>query len=89
MGLLKTAVEFVANPAELDLVFTVPLEFLARREQLILDEVRYRNRLRRVPRYEYGEHTIWGVTAAMLVQLVNSACDAGLILEDYWKGEGE
>jgi 8-oxo-dGTP pyrophosphatase MutT (NUDIX family) len=89
VGVLTRAVRFQANRDELDAVFTVPLEFCARKNTLQLDPVSYRGRLRRVPRYNYQQYTIWGITAAILVQLVNLACDAGLQLDAYWREEQE
>ena len=87
VALLRRQVVMKPNPEELDSIFTVPLSYLAQPGRLQLDEVLYRGRLRLVPRFEYDEYSIWGVTAAMLVKLVNITCDAGLVVEDYWKGE--
>ena len=83
---LEQAVDFVPNPEELDVVFKAPLAFFARDDELHLDEFEYAGQVRRVPRYEWNGYTIWGITAALLVKLVNEALDAGLHLEDYWKG---
>jgi 8-oxo-dGTP pyrophosphatase MutT (NUDIX family) len=85
VAVLARPTHFEANPEELDAVFEVPLAFLARRDSLQMDQVRYRGSQRSVPRYDFGEYTIWGITAAILVQLVNLACDAGLQLDHYWK----
>jgi 8-oxo-dGTP pyrophosphatase MutT (NUDIX family) len=87
VALLREQVAMRPNLAELDLIFRVPLSWLAEPGRLQLDDVEYRGQLRRVPRFKYDQHSIWGVTAAMLVKLVNITCDAGLVLEDYWKGE--
>lgn len=86
VGQLTQAVSFVANPQELDAVFKVPLSFLAQPSHLQFDTFEYAGLDRRVPRYQWQEFRIWGVTAAMLVVLVNLACNAGLELEDYFKG---
>lgn len=86
VGLLKEKVEFAANPAEIESVFEVPVAFFADKDQLHLDEFVYGERVRGVPRYEYQGYTIWGITAAILVRLVNLALAANLDLEDYWKG---
>jgi 8-oxo-dGTP pyrophosphatase MutT (NUDIX family) len=64
-------VALVANPDEVDDIFTVPLSFLRdpahrRTEQLI-----HRGRGRTIYQYQYGLHDIWGATAAMLVHLVD------------------
>jgi 8-oxo-dGTP pyrophosphatase MutT (NUDIX family) len=87
VGLLREAVEFIPNPEELDAVFCPPLEFFCQEGELHLDPFEYRGAMRQVPRYEYGEFTIWGMTAAMLIRLVNIACGAAIELETYWKGE--
>ena len=71
---------------ELDSYFYVPLDFLAEPANLVLDRFEYGGRERLVPRYEWEEHSIWGITAAILVKLVNMSCDAGIHLEDYWRG---
>ncbi len=86
VGWLAEANDFVANRSELDAVFSVPLDFLADRAQLHFNSFDYGGRVRRIPRYEWGGYSIWGITAAMLVKLVNLACDAGLEMEDYWQG---
>ena len=89
VGVLTREVQLRPNPAELAAVFSVPLAFVAQPGILHFDEVSYRGRSRRVPRYNYQHYTIWGITAAILVQLANLACDADLQLDDYWKEEQE
>lgn len=83
---LCSSTHFVANSQELDEVFSVPLEFFSKPEHLQFDRYEYGGRERQVPRYEWQNYTIWGITAAVLVKLVNLACDAGLEMEDYWQG---
>ncbi len=75
-----------ANPAELDAVFEAPLGFFADSTQLSFQHFNYGGRERRVPQYYWQDYQIWGITAAILVRLVNLACDAGLEMEDYWHG---
>jgi 8-oxo-dGTP pyrophosphatase MutT (NUDIX family) len=86
VGRLQKRAPLVANPDELDLVFEAPLDFFADPAQLSFDRFTYGGRERLVPRYEWREHTVWGITAAILVRLVNLACDAGIDMEDYWLG---
>jgi 8-oxo-dGTP pyrophosphatase MutT (NUDIX family) len=86
VGLLQKPVELVPNPEELDRVFRAPLAFFAEQGELEFDEFEYAGRVRRVPRYEYQQYSVWGITAAVLVRLANIACDAGLEMEDYWRG---
>ncbi len=86
VGRLRSATPYVPNRDELDCIFEAPLAFFAQADNLQLDEFIYGERVRGVPRYEYEDFTIWGITAAILARLVNLALNAGLDLEDYWKG---
>jgi 8-oxo-dGTP pyrophosphatase MutT (NUDIX family) len=86
VGRLTMAVDFVPNRDELDAVFRVPLSFFAQARELHFDRFDYGGRERLVPRYQWQDYSIWGITAALLVQLVNLALDAGLDLEAYWEG---
>ncbi len=86
VGLLKSPVSLTPNPEELSEVFDVPVSFFASAEELHFDRLDYAGHERMVPRYEWGEYSIWGITAAILVRLANLACDANLDMEDYWRG---
>jgi 8-oxo-dGTP pyrophosphatase MutT (NUDIX family) len=85
VGQLTGPVALVPNPDELDAVFKVPLTFFADKKELQFDRFDYGGHSRMVPRYQWQDYSIWGITAAMLVQLVNLAFDAGLDLEAYWE----
>jgi 8-oxo-dGTP pyrophosphatase MutT (NUDIX family) len=87
VGRLRESAPLRANPGELDAVFQAPVEFFAESGHLAFDRFDYGGTERLVPRYEYLEYTIWGITAAILVRLVNMACDAGIEMEDYWRGQ--
>lgn len=86
VGLLHSDVTLSPNPEELDRVFRAPLAFFSNRNAVQFDEFDYAGAQRRVPRYEYREYSVWGITAAILVRLVNNACAAGIELEEYWRG---
>lgn len=85
VGRLLGEVELLPNPAELDTIFTVPLAFLADAGNLSFDNFEYAGAQRQVPRYDYHQYSIWGVTAAMLVRLVNITHAARLPLGAYWR----
>jgi 8-oxo-dGTP pyrophosphatase MutT (NUDIX family) len=72
------------DPSELDSVFYTPLALFAAAQNLQLDRFEYGGGMRYVPRYEIGDDTVWGVTAAILVQVVNIALDAQLDLKTNW-----
>lgn len=56
------------NPAEVQQAFSVPLDFF-RQENLTAHEFEYEGRTRRIPRFEYQNHNIWGFTASVISML--------------------
>ncbi|MCX2981801.1 CoA pyrophosphatase [Halieaceae bacterium IMCC14734] len=87
VGRLLGEVKFEPNPQELDTIFSVPLEFLADASNLSFDSFEYAGAQRQVPRYDYQQYCIWGITAAMLVRLVNITHAAQLPLGAYWRND--
>ncbi len=83
---VHTRTRLAANTDELDVVFEAPLAFFADSAELSFRHLRYGNRERQVPQYQWQDYPIWGITAAILVTLVNLACNANLDMEDYWRG---
>lgn len=90
VGNISSKISFVANKAEIDAIFTVPLAFFK-------DDVRIRTDIFRrdaiashspneadpaitvsqwVPAYEYQGYEIWGFTAAVIVKLMNQCFSA-------------
>lgn len=87
VGHIPTGLTHQPDPGELAAVFEVPLGFFARHDNLHLDRMSYHDSVVYVPRYEWRGETIWGVTAAVLAQLVNETHDAGLDLRRDWNSE--
>jgi 8-oxo-dGTP pyrophosphatase MutT (NUDIX family) len=87
VGRLHGTVELSPNPDELESIFSVPLDFLADADNLSFDSFEYAGAQRQVPRYDYEQYSIWGITAAMLVRLVNITHAARLPLGAYWREE--
>jgi 8-oxo-dGTP pyrophosphatase MutT (NUDIX family) len=73
--------DMVVDPTEMESAFLVPLQDFARKENYRLEKMTDQGGTRMVPHYQMGKDNIWGVTATVLVQLVNLAFDAGLNLE--------
>ena len=76
VGIISSELELVANPGELDEVFEVPLSFFLADQRYATDEIRFKGKNLYVPAWEYQGHVIWGLTAYMLVELLNEGCDA-------------
>jgi 8-oxo-dGTP pyrophosphatase MutT (NUDIX family) len=88
VGLVPEDVELTPNPAELDRVFKVPVEYFLTTEPTRRDKMTYKGIALSVPSYEYhdlGEtYQIWGLSAIVVVELMNQAFDADItIFDDY------
>ncbi len=81
VGVVHENVDLVPNDGELDCIYTVPLSFFCEPANMQVTEKPYRGKMQKVPYFEYGDHGIWGVTAMMIVDLVNVVFDAGLSVE--------
>ncbi|MBE9540130.1 MAG: CoA pyrophosphatase [Proteobacteria bacterium] len=75
---IPATVNIVADPTEFDSVFMLPLAVFARKETYTLEKMSDERGSIMVPHYRINDDNIWGVTAAILVQLANLALDAGL-----------
>ncbi len=80
VGLLPPAPQLLANPDEIAAIFTVPLRFFADSRFEVLPRVDYQGRQWQIPCYHYAGYRIWGLTAMMVVELVNLVYDAGIEL---------
>jgi 8-oxo-dGTP pyrophosphatase MutT (NUDIX family) len=80
VGLIPDVNLLSANQNELDCIYTVPLHFFLNRKNLSISQAEYQGRLRDVARFEYQGHSIWGVTASIIVDLLNTVFDVGIKL---------
>jgi 8-oxo-dGTP pyrophosphatase MutT (NUDIX family) len=80
VGVVSDAVALSANLAELDSIFKVPLAFLVDRSNLQFTPKIYPQGTINVPNFIYGEYSVWGATARMVIELMNKAFDARLPL---------
>ncbi|MET1079893.1 MAG: CoA pyrophosphatase [Pseudomonas sp.] len=81
VGLVPDYVEYKANDGEIAAVFTVPLAFFCDDPRQTTHRIDYLGRSWYVPSYRYGEYSIWGLTAIMVVELVNLLYDTGIDLQ--------
>ena len=75
VGLVPDFVEYRPNDGEIAAVFAVPLAFFRDAPRETTHRIDYLGRSWYVPSYRYDEFKIWGLTAIMLVELVNLVFD--------------
>jgi len=78
VGVVPDFVEYQANDGEIAAVFSVPLAFFRNDPREVTHRIDYLGHSWYVPSYRYGEYKIWGLTAIMLVELVNLVFDADI-----------
>jgi 8-oxo-dGTP pyrophosphatase MutT (NUDIX family) len=78
VGVVPDFVDYQANDGEIAAVFSVPLAFFRSDPREVTHRIDYLGHSWYVPSYRYGEYKIWGLTAIMLVELVNLVYDAGI-----------
>lgn len=78
VGIVPDYVEYRANDAEIASVFSVPLDFFCQDPREFTHRIDYQGGAWYVPSYRYGEYQIWGLTAIMIVELVNLVYGAGI-----------
>lgn len=80
VGLVPDYVEYQANDGEIASVFSVPLSFFREDPREVTHRIDYLGHSWYVPSYRFGEYKIWGLTAIMVVELVNLLYDADIQL---------
>ncbi|MFZ5724153.1 MAG: CoA pyrophosphatase [Pseudomonadota bacterium] len=80
VGVVSPAIELTASPHELDAIFRVPLSFFLETPMQSDHAVRWQGHEYLMPTWRYDGHMIWGLTAYIIVDLLNTAYDAGLVV---------
>jgi len=75
VGLVPSQTNYQANVGEIASIFTVPLEYFAADPRHTTHRIDYLGRSWFVPSYTYADYKIWGLTAVMVVELVNIVFD--------------
>lgn len=73
LGIIKPHLEFIANPDELDAVFQVPISHFEKPPSRYFERGSIR-----IPSYDYGGFHIWGITAMMIVEMMNTCWDCDI-----------
>lgn len=82
VGFVPAELEYRANADEIDSIFSVPLEFFASDPREITHRIDYLGRTWYVPSYHFAGYKIWGLTAVMVVELVNLVYDTQIVLTE-------
>ena len=86
VGLIEDTHPLVPNLDELDSIFKVPVEFFRQAKPVRRDKMTYKGMALSIPSYHYqdkGEtYEIWGLSAIVLVELMNVAFGADIQIFD-------
>lgn len=82
VGVIPDFVEYTPNDGEIAAVFSVPLDFFRQDAREHTHRIDYQGRSWYVPNYRFGEYKIWGLTAIMIVELMNLLFDSGIDLNE-------
>jgi 8-oxo-dGTP pyrophosphatase MutT (NUDIX family) len=78
VGIIPPKLQLTPNPDEIDTIFRIPLRFFLEQRPLRTDEIPFRGKTHYVPAWAYQGEIIWGLTAYVLVELLNIGFDANL-----------
>lgn len=73
LGVIQPEQQLVANKDELDAIFTVPLERFTEPPSRYFEQGNFR-----IPSYDYQGFHIWGLTAVMIVEMMNKFWDCDI-----------
>lgn len=83
VGLVTPDVQLVAEPGEIGEIFRVPLSFFLDTQPELSEPFSYLGRRMRVPSYYFEQRRIWGLTAFMILDVLNHVYDANInVLDD-------
>lgn len=81
VGVVNPAAQLVAEPGEIDTIFQVPLSFFLDQTPELSSPVEVFGKRVRLPSYYYQDKHIWGLTAFMILDLLNHVYDVGVNCE--------
>lgn len=81
VGLVPQDLDYCANQEEIASIFSVPLDFFAEDVRETTHRIDYLGKSWYIPSYRFQDYKIWGLTAVMVVELVNLLYDRQLRLD--------
>jgi 8-oxo-dGTP pyrophosphatase MutT (NUDIX family) len=82
VGLVAPDVSLVAEPGEIGEIFRVPLSFFLQTQPELTQKFTFLGRNMRMPSYDFEGRRIWGLTAFMILDVLNHAYDTNISVED-------
>ncbi len=80
VGVVPSDYPMQANPAEIESIFQVPIEYFLEDRRERTDALSFLNQTFYVPCYRWERYQIWGLSAVVLVDFLNAVYDAGIDL---------
>ena len=77
---LKEDQEFIANE-EIESIFSVPVSYLKNNQNAHIHEFNRQNHNVRISTWHYNEYVIWGLTAMIAAEFVNTCFDGNVIAD--------
>ena len=70
VGVIPAGLTYRPNPAEIDSIFEVPLDFFTTTQPIRIDDLNRQGEFNRVPAYNFDGYEIWGLTALIIGELL-------------------
>lgn len=80
VGLIENNTPLIGDPREIDEIFRVPLAFFLENEPQLSQPIQFLGHKFRVPNYYYEGKHIWGLSAMMIIDLINHTFDKEILL---------
>ena len=77
---LKEDQEFIANE-EIESIFSVPVSYLKNNQNAHVHEFNRQNHNVRISTWHYNEYVIWGLTAMIAAEFINTCFDGNVIAD--------
>lgn len=81
VGIVDPNVELVAEPGEIKTIFRVPLSFFLNTQPEFSAPIDFYGKKFCIPSYYYDDKRIWGLTAFMILELLNHTFDTDIQYE--------
>lgn len=78
VGKVAPDIPLIPNPDEIESIFHVPLDFFLTEKPAYTHKIHYLGHELTVPSFNYGDYVIWGLTAFMIVDMMNRVYDANI-----------